>query len=177
MSIPRIISLVLLYLTATLFAPMPLCCCSILGDPYPATPFEEITDEQWAVADAQDTYGMFFGFIGIAGVILYVPATILLHIGQFSKSTPILLRSKVCRWIGFGLMLFWMKVVISISAIAYRSILSNVEFSEVIGSDILVDAMQILALNIAITLPCICVLVRKPKALENIVRCEHDANS
>jgi len=173
MSIPRIISLVLLYLTATLFAPMPLCCCSILGDPYPATPFEEITDEQWAVADAQDTYGMFFGFIGIAGVILYVPATILLHIGQCSNTT----RMRVCRWIGFGLMLFWMKVVISISAIAYRSILSNVEFSEAMGSDMMVIAVQILALNIAITLPCICVLVRKPKALENIVRCEHDAIS
>ena len=130
MSIPRIISLVLLYLTATLFAPMPLCCCSILGDPYPATPFEEITDEQWAVADAQDAYGMFFGFIGIAGGILYVPATILLHIGQCSNTT----RMRVFRWIGSGLMLFWMKVVVTISAIAYRSILSNVEFSEVIGS-------------------------------------------
>ena len=173
MSIPRIISLVLLYLTATLFAPMPLCCCSILGDPYPATPFEEITDEQWAVADAQDTYGMFFGFIGIAGVILYVPATILLHIGQCSNTT----RMRVFRWIGFGLMLFWMKVVVSISTIAYRSILSNVEFSEVMGSDMMVIAVQILALNIAITLPCICVLVRKPKALENIVRCEHDTIS
>jgi len=173
MSIPRIISLVLLYLTATLFAPMPLCCCSILGDPYPATPFEEITDEQWAVAGAQDTYGMFFGFIGIAGVILYVPATILLHIGQCSNTT----RMRVFRWIGFGLMLFWMKVVISISAIAYRFILSNVEFSEAIGSDMTVVAIQILALNIAITLPCICVLVRNPKALENIVRCEHDTNS
>ena len=164
MSIPRIISLVLLYLTATLFAPMPLCCCSILGDPYPATPFEEITDEQWAVADAQDTYGMFFGFIGIAGVILYVPATILLHIGQCSNTT----RMRVFRWIGFGLMLFWMKVVVSISTIAYRSILSNVEFSEVISSNMMVDAIQILALNIAITLPCICVLVRQPKAKESL---------
>ena len=173
MSIPRIISLVLLYLTATLFAPMPLCCCSILGDPYPATPFEEITDEQWAVADAQDTSGMFFGFIGIAGVILYFPATILLHIGQCSNTT----RMRVFRWIGFGLMLFWMKVVISISAIAYRSILSNVEFSEAMGSDMMVIAVQILALNIAITLPCIGILVRKPKALENIVRCEHDTIS
>ena len=172
MSISRIISLVLLYLTATLFAPMPLCCCSILGDPYPATPFEEITDEQWAVADAQDTYGMFFGFIGIAGVILYVPATILLHIGQCSNTT----RMRVFRWIGFGLM-FNVWLIISISTIAYRSILSNLEFSEAIGSDMAVDAMQILALNIAITLPCICVLVRKPKALENIVRCEHDTIS
>ena len=137
------------------------------------TPYEEITDEQWAFADAQDKDGMFFGFIGIAGVILYVPATILLHIGQCSNTT----RMRVFRWIGFGLMLFWMKVVISISAIAYRSIPSNVEFSEFIGLDMTVVAMQILALNIAITMPCICVLVRKPKALENIVRCEHDTIS
>ena len=172
MSIPRIISLVLLYLTATLFAPMPLCCCT-LGDPYPATPFEEITDEQWAVAEVQDKNLMFFGFIGIVGVILYFPATILLHIGQCSNTT----RMRVFRWIGFGLMFFWMGVVVCISAIAYRSILSNVEFSEAMGSDMMVDAMQILALNIAITLPCICVLVRKPKALENIVRCEHDTFS
>ena len=173
MSIPRIISLVLLYLTATLFAPMPLCCCSVLGDPYPVTPYEEITDEQWAFADAQDKDGMFFGFIGIAGVILYIPATILLHIGQCSNTT----RMRVFRWIGFGLMLFWMKVVVSITTIAYRSILSNVEFAEVIGLDMMVVAIQILALNIAITLPCICVLVRKPKALENIVRCDHDTIS
>ena len=177
MTIPRFISLVLLYLTATLFAPMPLCCCSVLGDPYPVTPFEEITDEQWAVAGAQDTYGVFFGFIGIAGVVLYFPATILLHIGQFGKSTPVSLRPKVCRWIGFGLMLFWMKVVIGISISAYRTILTTVEFPEAMGSDMMVTAMQILALNIAITLPCIGILVRKPKASEYTVRCDHDANS
>jgi len=165
MSIPRIISLVLLYLTATLFAPMPLCCCLLFLDgPLSATPFEEITDEQWAVAEVQDKNLMFFGFIGIVGVILYVPATILLHIGQCSNTT----RMRVFRWIGFGLMFFWMGVVVCISAIAYRSILSNVEFPEAMGFDILVDAVQILALNIAITLPCIGILVRKPKAKESL---------
>ena len=173
MTISRIISLVLLYLNATLFAPMPLCCCLGLGDPYPATPVEEITDEQWAIAGAQDSYAVFFGFIGIAGVVLYFPATILLHTGQPSNT----IRKRVCRWIGFGLLLFWMKAVITISVIAYRSILSTVEFQEAMGSDMMVIAMQILALNIAITLPCIGILVRKPKALEYTVRCDHDANS
>jgi hypothetical protein len=165
MSIPRFISLTILYLLATVFAPMPFCCCGVLGDPYPGTPYEQITEEQWATTGVQDTYSFYFGSIGIVGILFFLSATILLHVGQKQNSD----RSVLYRSVGFGLMLFWVSLVILIASISLASIppdltgIVGVGDFELKASSLLVGAIKIQTINIAIALPCGIILFRKPR--------------
>lgn len=170
MSTPRIFSLTVLYLLATIFAPMPCCCCGALGDPYPGTLWEDITEEQRAIVAVQDVYSFYFGMLGIAGVTLFLPATILLNLGQKRNSNG----SDVCRWFGFGLMFFWMFVVLLVSAFAD---ISSADISPVQSdmshwedwiwdtAEVLNSAFKVLAINAALALFCTFILVRKPKCL------------
>jgi len=128
--------------------------------------WEDITEEQRAIVAVQDVYSFYFGMLGIAGVTLFLPATILLNVGQKRNSN----RSDICRWLGFGLMIFWVFVVAFVSAFA---VISSVQSDMSLEGDwlwestevVLNGAFKVLAINVALAMSCTFILARKPKWL------------
>ena len=129
--------------------------------------WEDITEQQRAIVAVQDVYSFYFGMLGIAGVTLFLPATILLNVGQKRNSN----RSDVCLWLGFGLMVFWVFVVAFVSAFAdITSVQADMSFEgdwmrE--STEFLNSASKVLAINAALALLCAFILARKPKYISD----------
>jgi len=142
---------------------MPCCCCGVLGDPYPYTSYEEIPEYDLTRVAAGDVYGLFFGGIGIVGVVLFLPAVVLLEAGQKKKtSCPAL-----CCYFGFGLMLFWVCAVCVISFISWdafpHDFVPAIKDEWILSySDLLKNTIYVLAAEIVLALSCALILFCAP---------------
>ena len=168
MYITRYISLSILYLIATLFAPMPICGCCMVGT-NKDTWEHEIDGLLNGHANASFE---FLGWVALAGVLLFLPATILLHCGQKKDR----LGAGWFRLSGFILMVVWACI-----SLYY----ANINFEEVMHFKTKLDAhsetnliinqispafhvYKLLALDIALAIPCACILARKPKRRKSL---------
>ena len=164
MHVTRYFSLSILYLIATLFAPMPICGCTWVATNRAV--WEDQVDgllNGYAITSSE-----FLGSVALAGAMLFLPATILLHCGQKKDR----IGADWFRLSGFILMIAWACVSL------YQA---NINFEEVIHFKTKLDAYnapgsssqaspavyvyKLLALDIALAIPCACILVRKPKCL------------
>ena len=164
MYVTRYISLSILYLIATVFAPMPICGCCMV-----ATNKSGWEDEIDGLLNGHANASFeFLGWVALAGALLFLPATILLHCGQKKDRTG----ADWFRLSGFILMVVWACVSL------YQA---NINFEEVMHFKTKLDAYyaagsssqaspavyvyKLLALDIALAIPCACILVRKQKCL------------
>ena len=148
---------------------MPCCCCGVLGDPFPNMSYDEIPEDVVTKIAAEDVYGMFFGGIGVACVVVFFPAVILLQVGQ--KQRKNLGVGIDCRSFGFGLMILWVGIICIISAVSWNSFPHDFEPTiEVdwifLHSKLLKNTMYVLAAEIVLALCCASILVRAPKVLD-----------
>jgi hypothetical protein len=153
MYISRIISLYILYLIAMFFAPIPICGCCLV-----AINRAVWQDEVDGLLNGHaNTSSEFIGSVALAGVLLFLPATILLHRGQ---------KKDGFRWSGFILMFAWACVSLYHANIDFEAVIHfKTELDAYYKRDTSSPAVYVymlLALDIALAIPCACILVRKP---------------
>ncbi len=83
MAAMRILAIVLLWAIVAFSIPMSGCCCTMgMSDPYPATPYNELTPEMIETGKQQDMMAIGISVMGIPGILLLLPGVIFLQIGQ-----------------------------------------------------------------------------------------------
>ena len=161
MSILRFFCSALLCIQVAVTLPMPLCCCIAFSDPFPNMDYDEIPEERIVEANAQDVIALFFGGNGIIGVVFFLPATILLIVGNREKMES----QAFFRISGFVLFLLWSIFALLLSKLAWEIFLHEdaIRYRLEWDSEFLAGSIRILCINIIVALCCAAVLVRKPK--------------
>ena len=165
-SFTRYISLSILYLIATVFPPMPICGCCMVS-----TNKSAWKDEIDGFLNGHSIASFeFLGWVGLAGVLLFLPATILLHCGQKKDR----IGAGCLRLSGFILMVVWACVSLYQANINFEEVIhfkTKIDAHNATGSSSQVSpaiyAYKLLALDIALAIPCACILVRKQKCISH----------